>query len=205
MRNISWPSEQLPVIVVARSKTWTVVARSNTGIVVSNPTRGMDICMRLFCVCVVLCLGRGLATGWWPYRLWKIITELNKRPGPWMDWKSHWKKSEQLSSIRIIKITVCWNVTTCSLVDRYQRFGVTATSIFRIEETTRRMVFHEIVTLILNAIIITCLTYSLCDPILLDYFFWIETQASELAQVLQNINFSPQHSLTTCLHSPVVT
>jgi hypothetical protein len=29
----------------------------------SNPTRGMDVCLRLFCVCVVLCVGSGLATG----------------------------------------------------------------------------------------------------------------------------------------------
>jgi hypothetical protein len=26
----------------------------------------MDICVRLFCVCVVLCVGSGLATGWSP-------------------------------------------------------------------------------------------------------------------------------------------
>jgi hypothetical protein len=31
--------------------------------VTSNPTRGMDICVRLFCVCVVLYVGSGLATG----------------------------------------------------------------------------------------------------------------------------------------------
>jgi hypothetical protein len=44
----------------------------------------MDVCVRLFCVCVVLCLGRGLATGWFPvqgvlptvYR----IKKLKKRP-----------------------------------------------------------------------------------------------------------------------------
>jgi hypothetical protein len=30
-----------------------VFARSNTGIVGSNPARGMDACLRLFCVCVV--------------------------------------------------------------------------------------------------------------------------------------------------------
>jgi hypothetical protein len=28
------------------------------------------------------------------YHLWKMITELNKRPGPWMGWKSHWKKKD---------------------------------------------------------------------------------------------------------------
>jgi hypothetical protein len=45
----------VPVTVTARSKVWTVFARSNAGIMGSNPTRGMDICVRLFCVCVVLC------------------------------------------------------------------------------------------------------------------------------------------------------
>jgi hypothetical protein len=43
---------------------WTVFARSNTGIVSSSPTRGMDVCLCLFCV--VLCIGRGLARGWSP-------------------------------------------------------------------------------------------------------------------------------------------
>jgi hypothetical protein len=50
------------VTVAARSKAWTVFARSDAGIVGSNLTQGMDVCVRLFCVCVVLCLGRGLAT-----------------------------------------------------------------------------------------------------------------------------------------------
>jgi hypothetical protein len=54
----------LPSTVAARSKAWTVFARSNTGIVGSNPTRGMDVCVRSFCVCVVLCVGWGLATRW---------------------------------------------------------------------------------------------------------------------------------------------
>jgi hypothetical protein len=39
-----------------------VFARSNTGIVGSNPTRGIDVYMHLFFVCVVLCVGSGLAT-----------------------------------------------------------------------------------------------------------------------------------------------
>jgi hypothetical protein len=47
---------------------WTVFARSNAGIVGSNPTPGMDVCLRLFCVCAVLCVGIGLATGWSPVR-----------------------------------------------------------------------------------------------------------------------------------------
>jgi hypothetical protein len=53
--------------------TITVAASSNAGIVGSNPTRGTDVCVRLFCVCVVLCVGSCLATGWSPskesYRL----------------------------------------------------------------------------------------------------------------------------------------
>jgi hypothetical protein len=51
-------SLSLPITVAARSK-----ARSNTGIVGSNPTRGMDVCVRLLRVRVVLCVGSGLATG----------------------------------------------------------------------------------------------------------------------------------------------
>jgi hypothetical protein len=49
--------------VAARSKSRTVLARSNAGIVGSNPTQSMDVCVYLFCVCVVLCVGRGLVTG----------------------------------------------------------------------------------------------------------------------------------------------
>jgi hypothetical protein len=29
--------------------------RSNTGIVSSNPIQDMDVCLRLFCICVALC------------------------------------------------------------------------------------------------------------------------------------------------------
>jgi hypothetical protein len=42
--------------VVARSKSWIVFARSDTNIVNSNPTWGMDICVRLFCVYAILCV-----------------------------------------------------------------------------------------------------------------------------------------------------
>jgi hypothetical protein len=55
-----------PIIVAARSKTWSIFARSNTEIVGSNPTKGKYVCVRLFCVCAVLCGGSGLATGWSP-------------------------------------------------------------------------------------------------------------------------------------------
>jgi hypothetical protein len=71
--------------VAAMSKAWTVFARSNTSIVASNPTRGMNVCVRLFCVCVVLCVGSGLATGWSPVQgvlpTVYSIKKLKKRPG----------------------------------------------------------------------------------------------------------------------------
>jgi hypothetical protein len=43
-----------------------VFGRSNDGVTDLNPTWGMDVCVCLFCVCAVLCAGRGLATGWSP-------------------------------------------------------------------------------------------------------------------------------------------
>jgi hypothetical protein len=58
----------MPITVAARSKAWTVFARSNTGIVGTNPSPVMDVYVRLFCVCVLLCAGSGLATGWSPVR-----------------------------------------------------------------------------------------------------------------------------------------
>jgi hypothetical protein len=103
--NLSLPA---PVTVVERSKSCTVFARSETWIVGSNPTQGMDVwCFcAFFCVCVVLCLGRGLATGWSPVqgvlpsvkwsRNWEISPMLESRAkrreksfqphyGPWVD------------------------------------------------------------------------------------------------------------------------
>jgi hypothetical protein len=57
---------RMPVTVAARSKAWIVFVHSNTGIVGSNPSQVMDVCVRLFYVCAVLCAGSGLATGWSP-------------------------------------------------------------------------------------------------------------------------------------------
>jgi hypothetical protein len=66
--------------VATRSKARNVFARSNTGIVDSNPTQGMDVFVRLFCVCVVLFVGNGIATCCSPVqedlptvcRIWKL-------------------------------------------------------------------------------------------------------------------------------------
>jgi hypothetical protein len=89
---LSYPSclpyrRHLPITVAARSKAWTVFACSNTGVLRSNPTQRICLyCGRLFCVCVVLCVGRGLATGWSPTQ-WVLLTvyrmkELKKWPRP---------------------------------------------------------------------------------------------------------------------------
>jgi hypothetical protein len=57
---------QMPITVAAGSKTWIVFARLDAVIVGLNPTWGMEVCVLLFCVYVVRCVGRGLATGWSP-------------------------------------------------------------------------------------------------------------------------------------------
>jgi hypothetical protein len=42
----------MPIAVAVRYKEWTAFARSKTEIVSSNPTQGMDVCLRLLCVYV---------------------------------------------------------------------------------------------------------------------------------------------------------
>jgi hypothetical protein len=68
----------------APSKTWTVFASLNAGILGSNPTQGMDVYVRLFCVHVVLCVDSGLASGWSPVKVVLPtvcrINKLKKRP-----------------------------------------------------------------------------------------------------------------------------
>jgi hypothetical protein len=43
-------SSHRPITVAPQSKAWTAFSRSNIGILGSNPTQGMDVCVRLFCV-----------------------------------------------------------------------------------------------------------------------------------------------------------
>jgi hypothetical protein len=56
----------LPITVATWSEAWTVLAHSNAGIVGSNPTQGMDVCVRLFWVSVVLHVGSGLVARRFP-------------------------------------------------------------------------------------------------------------------------------------------
>jgi hypothetical protein len=62
--NLEYYCDQMPITAAAQSKAWTVFAHSNAEIVGSNPTGGMNACVRLFCVLVVLCVVSGLAMGW---------------------------------------------------------------------------------------------------------------------------------------------
>jgi hypothetical protein len=87
------------VTVAARSEVWTVSAPSEAVILGSNPSQGMDVwCVYTFhSVFVLSCvyvraLRRADYSSKESYCLWKMITELNKRPVPWMSWKSHWKR-----------------------------------------------------------------------------------------------------------------
>jgi hypothetical protein len=86
-KNLKWLDFIKPITVLAWSKAWTVFTRSNAGIVDSNLTQAMDVCtVCLFCVCVALCVGRGLATGWSPVQgvlpTVYMIKKVKKRPGP---------------------------------------------------------------------------------------------------------------------------
>jgi hypothetical protein len=52
--------------MAARTKAWSVFANLNISVVGLNPTRGMEVSGRSFCVYVMLCVCRDLATGWSP-------------------------------------------------------------------------------------------------------------------------------------------
>jgi hypothetical protein len=82
-----------PIKEAARSKTWTDFAGSDNGIVSSNPTQGMDVSVRLFCVCVVLCVRSDLAMGWSPDQgvlpTVYMIKKLKKRTSPKKGLLSH--------------------------------------------------------------------------------------------------------------------
>jgi hypothetical protein len=77
----------LTQLVCGRHKSSTVFARSNAGVVGSNPTRGMNVCVR-FSV-FVLCVRRGLTTGWSPsresYRLCIGLRNWKSGQGPTKD------------------------------------------------------------------------------------------------------------------------
>jgi hypothetical protein len=56
----------MPIAVTEWSKAWTVLARLDAGIVGSNPTRGMDVYMRVYVysMFVLSYVRRDLAMSW---------------------------------------------------------------------------------------------------------------------------------------------
>jgi hypothetical protein len=140
------------ITVAMRSKAWTDFAHSNSTVVGSNHTRGMDVCVRLFCVYVVLCAGSGLATGWSPTRrvLSTVyrIKKLKNGQGPtkgcrtidgWMDgrtdgrtdgWMDGWMDNTEIP-VQIIKnyiyLSVCLFI--CLSVYGYTALAASATSL----------------------------------------------------------------------------
>jgi hypothetical protein len=92
--------------MAAPYKPWSVFARFNAGVVGSNPARGMDVCVRLFCVCAVLWVGKGLAKGWSPvegvvptvYRIKKLKKASGQSPTKSCraidEWMNEWMKIE---------------------------------------------------------------------------------------------------------------
>jgi hypothetical protein len=114
LSNILWYQGSQPVTVAERSKVCTVFARSEDGIVGSIPYKAwmFGMCMCLFCVCVVLCLGRGLATSRSPVRgvlpsvkwLWNWKSEARTQGGC--------KTSEKKSRLTTQKISKLISLST---------------------------------------------------------------------------------------------
>jgi hypothetical protein len=75
----------------------------------SNPTQGIDVCVCVYSVFMLSCVyvaasRRADYSSKESYRLWKMITELTKRPRPRMGWKSHWKKAEYTFHPNILSV-----------------------------------------------------------------------------------------------------
>jgi hypothetical protein len=52
---LTFVRSNLPITVTARSKALNTISHLTCGIVGSNHNRGIDVCPRVFCVCVILC------------------------------------------------------------------------------------------------------------------------------------------------------
>jgi hypothetical protein len=117
-----------PVTVATRSKAWTVFAHSKAGIVGSNLTRGMDVCVRLFCVSVVLCLRRGLATGW------SLVQGVLPHVNGWM----HEENNDTMSETWIVehKIEKKWEQRLQSVATSLADFSILKMKMIRSSETS---------------------------------------------------------------------
>jgi hypothetical protein len=162
-----------PITAAARSKAWTVVARSNTGMVGSNPTRGRDVCVRLFCICIVLCVGSGTATGWFPvqgvlptvYRIKKLKKKRPRSKGLY----SHGKRERDPIISKVLSwlsadanftaITTTWRKATCVGAYGHRGEQCEAYSVF----STRRLDARWLITKKKNSFILLSKFPSVTD------------------------------------------
>jgi hypothetical protein len=82
----------MPIPLATLSKAWIIFARSNAWIVGSNPTRGMDVCVRLFCV-YAAALRRADPPSKYSYRLCIRLSNWKSGQGPTQDCTSREKLS----------------------------------------------------------------------------------------------------------------
>jgi hypothetical protein len=77
-----------PVMVAKQSKAWTVFTCQTLWSWVRIPLRAwmFGVYMCLFCLCAVLCLGRGLATSW---SLVQGVLPIVNRSGNWKEARAH--------------------------------------------------------------------------------------------------------------------
>jgi hypothetical protein len=101
-QHFAFLASTVPITIGTPSKSWTVFDRSNPGVVGSNSTRGMDVCVRLFCVCVVLCILGGLPLVWSPVQgvLRTVESEKWLRPNKGLVGTIHSKPSTSQSQSR---------------------------------------------------------------------------------------------------------
>jgi hypothetical protein len=105
--------EPAPITVAARSKAWTLFVRCNTEIVGSNPSGSMDVCLRLFCVCV-LCVGSGLATDWSPVQ--GVLPATYRTRKTEKQAKTQQKGCRALESPAFCQILIYWHTMDMSLL-----------------------------------------------------------------------------------------
>lgn len=90
-----------PITVAMRSKARIVFPRSNIGAVGSNLSLNIDVYLRLFYVCTLRCVERGLATRWSPFQgvppnVYRI-KKMKNRPRLRKELYSHWWKNEWMN------------------------------------------------------------------------------------------------------------
>jgi hypothetical protein len=117
-------------LVWKRPKAWTVFARSKAVIVSSSPVQGIDVCVRLFCICVVLCVGSGLRQADHSFKESKRLQNWRRGQGPTEGCRAvdEWVNANM---IRNMKNAFFWDLAPCRSCVRTTFFIVTAVKISR--------------------------------------------------------------------------